>query len=179
MRLDNYLSDQIVKFHRSDSTLERNMYPDSWPLFSKLFDSNESNFSFLCLLFDRLPWARSSDMIYSVIRSRLTESVIRLWNQLNWELLSAGPHPMHNVVNSFLKNYSYFYTKVIYILPSFIRLRFHEIFKKRSFNKLKHKNLWKCRSRKLECFLTKNVNPLHCCEIHCLLSSQNKQPVSN
>ena len=50
--------------------------------------------------------------------------------------------------------------------------------KKRSFNKLKHKNLWKCRSRKLECFLTKNVNPLHCCEIHCLLSSQNKQPVT-
>ena len=94
-------------------------------------------------------------------------------------IIKCRPSSEHNVVNYFLKNYSYFYTKVIYKSPSFIRLRFHEIFKKRSFNKLKHKNLWKCRSRKLECFLTKNVNPLHCYEIHCLLSSQNKQPVTS
>lgn len=128
--------------------------------------------------------ARQIWLVYSVIRFQLTESVIRLRNQLNWELLSAGPHPIHNVVNFFLKNYSYFYTKVKFInYPLLHACVFIRYFKKRSWNKLKHKNLWKCRSRKaaekLECFLTKNFNPLHCCEMHRLLSNQNKQPVTS
>ena len=37
----------------------------------------------------------------------------------------------------------------------------------------------KAGAEKLECFLTNNVNPLHCCEMHSLLSNQNKQPITS
>ena len=59
-----------------------------------------------------------------------------------------------------------FYSNVIYELPFFIRLRFHEIFKKRSWNKLERKNLWKCRSRRmLQRMLT------HCIVVRCTACS--------
>lgn len=116
--LDNYMSDQISKFPRSDQFHLWKKYP----VYPVPFLQNCLTFQFsrrilvffvyfLTIFRERGPqiW-----LVYSVIRLQLTEWLIRLRNQLNWELLSAGPHSTHNVLDSFLKNYSYFYTKVIY-----------------------------------------------------------------
>ena len=85
-----WVHNQTLKFDRSDSTLERNILNTFFFKIVWLFTiSGQIIVFFVYFLFlTSPPWARSLDMIgNSVIRSQLTEWVIRLRNQLNWKLL--------------------------------------------------------------------------------------------